>query len=270
VTALSLLSWMNAPFTGVGEQSTPGDDPVGFTTLRYLVPTFTAALLTLALASRERRSGRPYALTALAVALALTAWQLFDLGYASAPRATTPLAGAAIAAAVVAAAWLALPRGIPWSRVIQVGTVPAVILVGIALSFAASGFVERYTVAVVPEAREYLSAKPQLMEWFAAQPGFEDGGRSIAFNAVTEGALAGDRLQNRIEYVRPLESCSRTHARIRAGWVVVNRTFPPRPCFGGLRPRFSKGEFVVYAEERSGRRLPPAARDSADRAGTGG
>jgi hypothetical protein len=247
-TAASVLIWMNAPFTGVSE------DDAGqgaLTTMRYLLPAFAVAALTLGLTSREGRRGLGYALATLAVALGLTTWQLFDLGFPSVPAVSTVLAGAALGAFV---GWLALlipPGRLGWPRF---GAVPAVVLAGLVLSLAASGFVERYRSASVHEARRLASAFPAMFDWFLARPEFRNGDQPIAFTVVTNAALAGDRLQHRIDLVSAREGCRRVRARVRSGWVVVNKSWPNKPCFARIRPRWSGGEFVVYGGEGSDRR----------------
>ena len=112
VTALSLLLWMNAPFTGISEGDAGSS---ALTTVRYLLPTFTVGALTICLAARERPYGRPYALGALTLALGFTAWQLFDLGYPSAPPVAIVVAGALAGAALVGVTRL-LPRRGDWPR----------------------------------------------------------------------------------------------------------------------------------------------------------
>jgi hypothetical protein len=258
-TAVSLLLWMNAPFTGVAEgRAGPAG---GLTTMRYLLPTFVVAALTLALTSRKGRSARAYGVGALVVSLAITVWQLFDLGYPSVPGATTPLAGAVLA--VLGAAGLAaVLRGrVPSSQTLPLATVPALVITGLALSAAASGFVERYNSANVSESRRLASATPALFDWFLGRPEFVDGDRPIAFTVVMNAALAGDRLQHRIDLVSALERCPRVRERVRDGWVVVNHSWRTRPCLDHMRPSYTGGEFAVYGGEGVG---TAAARSSSE------
>ena len=214
VTALSLVLWMNAPFTGISESDAGSG---ALTTMRYLLPTFTAAALTLCLAARDRGYARAYAIAALVLALGLTAWQLFDLGYPSAPRPAAVLLGAALAAAIAGLAQLLPAQGVDWSRVVRLAPVPAVVLVGLALSVAASGFVERYNAANLSESRKFFSASPAMFDWFLKRPEYLNGDRPIAFTVVMNAALAGDRLQHRIDLVSALEGCAKVQDRLRSG-----------------------------------------------------
>ena len=242
-TLASLLIWMNAPFTGVpeGKVATPG----GLTTMRYLLPTFTVAALTLALATRERRT-RAYGMVALVASLGLTLLQLFDLGYPSVPGPSTPLAGAALAVLGAAALAFVLRGRAPSVRAIGLATLPALVVAGLALSVAASGFVERYNTANVPESRRLYSATPAMFDWFLGRSDFAEGHKTIAFTVVMNAALAGDHLQHRIDLVSALEGCDRVRRLARTGWVIVNHAWPTRPCLTHLRPIWSGGEFAVY------------------------
>jgi hypothetical protein len=247
VTAVSLLLWMAAPFTGISE----GDAGEGaLTTARYLLPTFTVAALTLCLAAREGRAGRAWSVGALGISLGFTAWQLFELGYPSVPSVTTVLAGAAVGAAVAGVALL-LPIGrLDGPRAARLAAVPLVVIVALALSAMASNFVQRYTQANASEAAKLFSASTAMFNWFLEQDEYENGDDPIAFTVVMNAALAGDRLQHRIDLVDALEECPRVRERLREGWVIVNSSWPNKPCYGGLTPLWQGGEFSVY---RTGR-----------------
>ncbi len=91
-TSVSLLAWLNAPYTGT----------LTIATLRYLLPTLAVATLTVALAGRSRR-GRPYALATLAVAAALNAWQTLRLGFPRVPGLDIVAAGAVLGTLAAAA-----------------------------------------------------------------------------------------------------------------------------------------------------------------------
>jgi len=260
VTAASLLTWMNAPFTGL-PKNLHGSGT--FTTMRYLMPTVVAAALTLALAGRERGSGRLYALGGLTVCLGTTLWQLFGLGYPAAPSPLTLLAGGAAGAAVGGGLWLGVRGREVSPRHLRLAAAPALVAAGLALAVGGSHFVDRYLVADAPEARNYASASNALLRWFVARPDFADGERPIAFTVVTNAAFAGNRLQHRIDLIPPREGCGRTRGRARSAWVIVNRAWGPSPCFKTLRPRWTGGEFTVYDGRQS--QLPAAASEVARR-----
>ena len=239
-TALSLLLWMNAPFTGIS----PGDAGSGaLTTMRYLLPTFAAGATTLALASRDRPRGFTYAVVTFAVALAATVWQLIGLGYPAVPTAPTLLAGCLIGAA---AFWLA-GLGTPSPRmgqVLEVGTVPAVILLGVVASLGGYNFIDRHAAAAGKTSA--LSAGPQLIGWLKTQPGYHDNTRPVAQNVVLNAALAGNSVQHPVVLIDARETCARQRERVGEGWVVINRSWPTKHCLAGYPVRFRRGEYVVY------------------------
>lgn len=240
VTLLSLLLWMNAPFTGVSE----GDAGSGaLTTMRYLVPTFAAGAVTLALAAREGGRARVYALGGLGLGVAVTVWQLIGLGYPAVPTAATLLIGAVVGAAALYALSL-VHIDLDWPRVLGLATVPAVVLAGLALSLGGSNFVNRYVAATDPLSS--VSATPQLIRWLQSEPGFEDGDRPIAFNVVANASVAGNSIQHRVDLISAREGCRRQRERLKEGYVVINRSWPTKQCLGGAPVRFRRGEFIVY------------------------
>lgn len=258
VVAAAALIWMNAPFTGVWQDDVSKTAPL--TTMRYLVPCWAAAALTLALAARESRAGRLYGTLALALALAITTWQLFDLGYPSVPKPRVVVAGAAgalIGLMVARVLSRRLPGGWPGgARLAALGGLPALIVAGALLSFAGSGFADRYVRAVEAQPGSEITAFPDLVRWFEAQPEYREGDAAIAFNAAMNATLAGDTLQHRVDHISPLESCAETRSRLQRGWIVFNRSWRlPRPCLVGLVPVFAEGEFRVYAPDRLARSL---------------
>jgi hypothetical protein len=241
VTLLSLLLWMNAPFTGVSE----GDAGSGaLTTMRYLVPTFAAAATTLALAAREGSRGRVFALAGLGAGLAATTWQLLGLGYPAVPQPGTLVAGAVVGALLFSAMALVAPR-VPSVRIPAPAiTVLAAALVGALLSLGGSSFVDRYATATDPLST--ISATPQLVRWFQSRPGYEEGDRPIAFNVVMNASVAGNEVQHRIDLIDAHEGCARQRQRVKEGYVVVNSSWPTRSCLRGLPVRYRRGEYTVY------------------------
>ena len=262
-TGVSLLLWMNSPFTGLAVGFPNGG--TAFSTMRYLLPTFLAAGVTLALASREGRVGQRYALGALAASLAATAWQLFHLHFPSVPPVEEVAGGALAAALLVVLLTPLLARRLPWPSLVRLGRLPAVVAGGAVLALGASGFLERQRAVTAPGSRQVFSARSALMEWFVRRPGFQSQHWPIAFTVVTNAALAGDRLQHRIDLIPAGEGCARVVARLRSGWVVANRAWPVPSCLTKMHPRWSGGEFLVYGGEPPGLvgrarqvRTPPA------------
>ncbi len=96
-TGVSVLIWMNAPFTGASVREY---EVATASTVRYLIPALGAAVLTLALAATSNRpAARRFAVISLSAGFVVNLAQTADLGFPSVPRAWVPIAGAAIGAA---------------------------------------------------------------------------------------------------------------------------------------------------------------------------
>jgi hypothetical protein len=233
---VSVLIWMNAPFTGVFGATPAFDIGTGDAT-RYLLPGAAAAALTVALGSRRGGLLRIACAVLLGAAAVIGLQQTFDLGFPSAPSVWTPVAGAIVgAAAAVVLAWTA--RRVPrrsWAA--PVTGVAAALGLGALGAVAATGFVERHG--------ETGTRESALAAWFAAQPGWRDGGGQIASTWSLVGTLAGDRLQHRLELVDALEACARGR---QAGWLVVDRhEARVRGAPGcGAAPGFSDDNYEAY------------------------
>jgi hypothetical protein len=247
-TLLSLLIWMCAPFSGIPEE-TPLAGAVTVSSLRYLIPSLTLATLTVALAATAGRGARAYAVAALAAVLAIDTWQTFDLGFPRAPSAGVAIGGAAGGVLLALAAGYAAGRLPPLPRR---AAVPAVALAAVAAGAlagaAAPGFVERWESAFAQAGKAGPSA-PGAVTWLVTQPAFRDGAAPIAFSAVTNGVLAGDRLQHRIELVGAREACARIRARLRAGWVVEQPALPGSRiarCLAAARPVYEGPAVRIY------------------------
>ncbi len=242
LTALSLLLWADAPFTGLGR------DPAGDLSLavtRYLLPGVACGAVALALVARRRGAGGRVAAGALAAATLWSLYQSAQLDFPTLPGPARLVAGGAVGAAVGAGVARALRRA-PLRLALPVAV--AVLLAG-GLAIAAPGYVTRNA------ATNTTFAAP-LLRWFSAQAAFRDGGDPIATTAPRIGLLAGARLGHGVELIGPRESCAAIRARTRRGWVVVLdfptfliKFFPTSPagaCLAGARPRFVDGGFRVY------------------------
>jgi hypothetical protein len=241
---VSVLIWMNAPFTGVFGATPAFDIGTGDAT-RYLLPGAAAAALAVALASRRGGWLRLACALLLAAAAVIGLEQSFDLGFPSAPSVGTPLAGAVVGAAAVAALAWAASRVRPRSWAAPVAGVAAALGLGALGAVAASGFVERHG--------ETGTRESGLAAWFAAQPSWRDGGDRVASTWSLVGTLAGDRLQHRLELVGALEACTRGR---EAGWLVVDRheARVRRASGCGVAPGFSDDNYQAYgpAQLRAG------------------
>ncbi len=213
-TGLASLAWANAPFTGI-------DDPdFSLATDRYLLPAIVAATGTVALAARTGARARKLAIGVLVVAIAWNVYQALDLGEPFLPPVTWLVVGVVIGA-LVAVAQSLLGRGLDLSGV-RAGLAAAI--VGAALVFGATGYVERHgrTVEVFDSS---------LVRWFSSQPEFVEGRRPVALAPAVTGLLAGDRLRHPVNLIRHDETCRDVQARAGAGWVVVPTAPDPLPGF---------------------------------------
>jgi hypothetical protein len=234
-TGALCVVWACAPFTAVTDDPTYAG--LLLSTTRYLLPAVGAGAVTLALASRSAGAGRALAVGGLVAGIGLS------LGYDVRVEAVSGLrllpiaailAGAALGAggALIArslAERAAGPGGV--GRTV-LGAAAALALVA-ALTLATNGFLDRYS-----SSRAQFAA---LVDWFAAQPGFDDG-RSIAFWREQTALLAGERLQHELSLIDAGASCEAIESRLEAGWVVLRSApgtvEPPANarCLAGRRP----------------------------------
>jgi hypothetical protein len=243
-TAASVLVWMNAPFTGY---SVRGFEVATISTVRYALPAFACAALTLALATRsERRAARVLGLGGLALGLALGLLQTADLGFPSVPGPSTLPAGALVgagAAGLVTYLGARLPAP---GRAIRSAALPvAAVALALVLAAASDGYVRRHAET----ARLFGT---DMIRWFTEQPGFDDG-RTLTGVPILLAPLAGDRLQNTFEWVDRSPSCAPIRRRAAEGWVVVLAS--PRAriepasaarCLRASRPAYEGPGFTVH------------------------
>jgi hypothetical protein len=231
VTVLAAITWMNAPVTGAA------DDPVldvSATTVRYLLPTLSAAAVAVVLAAQAVPRARPAIALGLLLACAWSVHETHRLPLLGMPSTVTLLAGAVLGAAA------------PWAlgdRVLRIRpplAVAAGVLAVAGLAFANHDFASRQA-----EAGWLRSAR--MVAWAAGQPAFTDGSQPIAFAPEMVSTLAGDRLQHPIELIGQEESCAAIRRRLERGWVVLG-TFP----FAEKREPFSADDCLLPS--------PPGAR----------
>jgi hypothetical protein len=236
VTLLSILIWMNAPFTGVFGSSRAFDIGTGDAT-RYLLPGAAVAALTIALASRRGGWLRVVCAVVLAAAAAIGLKQTFDLGYPNVPSAVTPIAGALLGALAL---WLLSRLRRPaFGRAWLAGAgAAAVVVAGVAGAVAADGYVQRHA--------ETGTRESHLAGWFASQPEWRDGSAPVVSTWSLVGTLAGDRLQHPLALVGALEACERARS---AGWLVVDRKEARlrRAPGCGVPPGYSDPDYQAYA-----------------------
>jgi hypothetical protein len=250
VTALGLIAWASAPFTGIADLRVAD---LSLSTTRYLVSTFAAAALTLALAARE---GRTASRVVAAVLLAVLAWnvvRLVGLGEPFVPPGGWVIVGVAAGAALAAVAAARVPR-------LDLGGIRAGAALAAAcalLAVPASGYVARH-------GRTHETLDVGLARWFAKQRAFARDSRPVSLVPTAIGVLSGDRLRHRVELIPPDATCADLHRRAREGWVVVRNTPPPDPfkrdfpnvvraldtaiCLAAERPVYDDGVTRVYAQ----------------------
>ena len=234
----SVLIWLNAPFTGV--VGNPIFDAGTGDATRYLLPGVAAAALAVALAARRGGPAAVAATCALTAALGVGLLNTFGLGFPSTPSPWTPAAGAAAGALLALAAGPALARRPPTPRagVAAGATLAAVALLG---AVAASGYVSRHA--------DSAARQSGVAGWLDSQEEWRDGERSVSSSFSLIGPLAGDRLQHRLELLRPAESCELVAARAERGWVVLDRPSAHHPaprCLDGVAPAYEDDHYRGY------------------------
>jgi hypothetical protein len=263
---LALLVWSLAWGTGLPRtDQLPAADGWPISTIRYMLPAMAMASVAVAIATRVGgRVGR-MALVLLAGALV---WNLVAdarLGAPYAPRATTLLLGAVVGAGLVALLELARRRAPIRTRVRPQHSgavaVAVAVVAGVLMVPVANGFIERHS-----KVAKSTSPGGEVVRWFLAQPGFEDGDATIAFAArAAFGALAGDRFEHRLELIPQRATCSDVQRRARRGPVLMIDptwfegilglvSYETGRCLEGRPVAFREGSYAVYQ--------PPGARRS--------
>ncbi|MCP9488560.1 MAG: hypothetical protein MSC31_01635 [Solirubrobacteraceae bacterium MAG38_C4-C5] len=247
-TAVALLAWMSAPYTGV---ATDTFVDLSLFVIRYLMPAVCAGAVALALASRGRGPGGMVAIGLLVLAAVWSGLGSLDIRYPLMPSPRLLGAGAFAGAGLAVVARFAV--GAP--RVLRASAAVAPVAAAVALALAAPGYVERH-------ARTNATTATPVIAWFAAQEEFRDGDAPISLSPQVIGPLAGDRLQHDVQLIPGLAPCREVRARAREGYVVVRdlpavvrrylEPYRAGECLAGERAIFSDADFRVY-------RLPAAS-----------
>ena len=243
-TAVSVLIWARAPFTGVPPLEVRIPEGV-FSTTRYLVPAVAAAVVALALAARGSDWRARVAQLVLLAGLVVELVQGFRLGFPAMPSPFTPLVGAALGAlAVWAATRLSRRVRVPEWLGARPALVAGALAAGALLALPAGGYLSRHAGRGV-----FASA---VADWMARQPA---DARPVASAPVVLGPLSGDRLRRRLVPIPPRESCRDVRARARRGYVVLYVGPPPdddvtriRRCMG-RPPAHRDDAFQAWAPE---------------------
>ena len=247
--ALSLLAWMNAPFTG--DTGVLVADLLAVSTVRYLMPAVVLATAILALAASRGGAGARLAVPVLGAALI---WGLVDLalGRDGLP-ALWALALGAGAGALLALAPSPLPRPLRAGAIVAVSAI-----VALALSAYPGRFLELYSVSeqVDDPLTDTRATFGPLVRWFDREPGFSDGDAPVFFEPTIVGPLTGGDLDHDLSLLGG--DCAAARERASSGYVVFRLVAPafgePPPalaCFEGEpeRARFpteAGGSLVVY------------------------
>jgi hypothetical protein len=252
-----LFAWATVPGTGL--PTTPGlFQPEGWpiSTLRYIQPAVFAATIAVALAARAGRAAEIAASTLLAGSLLWTLIEVQRMGFPFVPSPETLLVGAA--GGVVALFLLAYTLRLlgPRLRGAMLGAavaVAAVVVTGTALAQVSDGFISRHA-----QVDGTTALGPDLVAWFAARPGFENGSWPVAFiGRSLQGPLAGDHFSHELTLLAPFEPCRNVHAAARRGPVVVTdpgflykfigvRSYNAHHCLADRRPAYRDVAFRVY------------------------
>ena len=242
---------------GSGMQTSPElATPAGWSisALRYLLPGIALAVLSVALATRL--AGLPGRLATLLLVAALV-WSI-----AADARFGTPwtpslrlIAAGAVAGALLAAIAIALrrtqarrPEWLPAGAAAVAGAV----VLGVAMTPVASGYIERSTKVVGS-----TQPAPELVSWFLERPGFdeEDYPVAIASRAVMS-SFAGDRFQHPLELIPQEASCPSITELAKGRPLLVTRTewfegiigvepYSAPGCLDGTDPAYRTIDFNV-------------------------
>jgi hypothetical protein len=234
IALLGALIWARTPYTG------RPDDPVrdlSLTTVRYLVPSLTAAATAVALASARHRIWT----AVLGAIAAVSVVKALNLGAPDLPSGWTLLTGAALGAATAHG----LSRcAVPRFRAEPVAAV-ALLVAALALTAAGDGFVRRHATNL------RLSTWP-MMAFASQNADFTDQDFPILSAPQVFGALAGDRLQHDIGLLPRTVSCA--EVRSTPGWVVIGTPpyssfraeFTAADCLKDLTPIYADPEHRIY------------------------
>ena len=235
---LSVLIYVNAPYTGAGDLESLARPYL--TALRYLLPAAAAAGFCVVLAaSRGRQPGRSFAEAALWLAVAWNVWRTLDLDFPLAPSTLT---------LVLAAALGAFAASVTPGYVLRWVPVAGLLAFVVAGAVAADGYTLRHARAGTPR----VPFSP-VVGILAARSDFENGSERVSMAPGVTAMLAGDELEHEVVLIPIDEPCDEIEARARDGWVVVADimadsvpAYTARECFAGRAPVIETGGYRVY------------------------
>jgi hypothetical protein len=261
VVALGVVEYASGPVTGLPAHGTLLVGAVG-STLRYLMPAFTAGAVALALAATDGKLAvRALALIALFGALV---WELVsNLNAATHANSAFYLPFASwLAPGVIIGIVLGLisragfvSAGARWLTARRATAVSVAVIAGLVL-----------TLVLADGSKDFLYRHADVKDldspvaaFLGAQPGFLTSHVPVASTQTGLGGLAGDRLNHPLSMITVNEPCSQIYSAVERGWVVL-RLYPALSlpahvflppgtatvCLRTLRPVFDDGVFKVY------------------------
>ncbi|CAN5573716.1 hypothetical protein BH20ACT17_BH20ACT17_16520 [soil metagenome] len=206
-TALAVLLWMNAPYTGI-DQSTG----LAITTTRYMLPLLLAATAAIALSARgEHPRLRAAAIVVFAVSVIVSLVRLAGMGFPFVPSWKTMVLAAVLGAGAALLIGRRRPPSVAWVAPLLV------VLAGLGLAAAAPGYAERHAATFA------YPGYPGLYAALRLQPGYNDDSRPVAMGPYTFAPIGGDRLRHEVSLVPRTEPCEDVRARARRGWLIIVR-----------------------------------------------
>jgi len=216
VTALAVVSWTFAPYTGLEEET------LAVGGLRYLLPALAAATAALCLASAGAgRTLRRTVAAVLGLALALSLQRTLTLGFPVAPAVATVLVLAALGAGAGLLAGRLGLRPPTWAWAAP----GAAVVVGAALSPAAGGYVARHADVGLFDAGLLRALPAQQAD---AQPA------PLAMGPLTLPFVAGDALARQIVPLAGGADCPTVRRHAAEGLLALLHT-PASPAYEALR-----------------------------------
>ncbi len=233
VALVGVLTWTVAPFTGID------DDAYATGALRYLLPAL--AVCTAALCLAASGAGRPARRAIGAVLGVALAWSLVRALAQDFPVVPSP-------GTLVTLAVLGTVGGLAVARLrpsLPAFTAPAAaVVLAVALSAGADGYVERHARAALLD--------DGLLLTLTAQPGFTSGDAAVAMAPGILPLVAGDTLAHRIVRLPAATPCPEVRRRASNGWFAF-RQYPPAPayarlvgCLAGIEPVWRNEVWTLY------------------------
>lgn len=220
VALLALLTWANAPYTGITKSTA-----LAVGAVRYLLPALAAATVALCLAARDHRVARGIAFGVFGLSGVVSAARTWQLGFPF-----VPALGTVVALAVTGAVGTIVARRLP-GRVLAAGAAASVVLLIAGAAGSVDGYVARHGDSGVGDAGIARAVQARRGD--------------VVMSPATVATLRGDRLDRTVTLVPP--RCDRLK-----GLVVLQRT-PPTPeyraarrCLTGAQPDYADGTYELW------------------------